>query len=95
MGETHTWDTADSFAFADAAPSKDAAEAKPLKVLVIGNSFSVSLMAHFPACASPEEMFAKLEKNYAAFSARYGNLRVIRTGKAIQLYRYAVPNVAA
>ena len=51
MGETHTWDTADSFAFADAAPSKDAAEAKPLKVLVIGNSFSVSLMAHFPVCA--------------------------------------------
>ena len=27
----------------------------------------------------PEEMFAKLEKNYADFSARYGNLRVIRT----------------
>lgn len=41
-----------AFAVADAAPSKDAAEeAKPLKVLVIGNSFSVSLMAHFPACA--------------------------------------------
>lgn len=39
----------------------------------------------------PEEMFAKLEKNYADFSARYGNLRVIRTGKAIQLYRERRP----
>ena len=215
-----------AFALADAAPSKDAEEARPLKVLVIGNSFSVSLMAHFPACAKsagcpldlvcatiggsplklhaenvksakkpykvnwsyasladqqsapfvslleekkgvkfgaladllkaekwdvvtiqqqsmagakadtfepwagqlvkairelaptaeivlqqtwaynendkrygpessigakPEEMFAKLEKNYADFSARYGNLRVIRTGKAIQLYRERRP----
>ena len=41
--------------------------------------------------AKPEEMFAKLEKNYADLSARYGNLRVIPTGKAIQLYRERRP----
>ena len=40
-----------------------------------------------PVGKCPEEMFANLERNYRELSARYGNLRIIHTGKAIQLFR--------